>query len=98
MNTTTLKTSFEFFSPINLETTFSETNLSKNTKSEIDITINEDGKGCALWGVEELEIEESIGLWFEGNELVDYDGIFSLPKQLIDFLTEKGYNMEWAIV
>jgi hypothetical protein len=98
MNTTALKTKFEFFSPINRETSFGNTNLSENTKSEMDIDINEDGNGFALWGVEELGIEESIGLWFEGNELTDYDGVFSLPKQLIDFLTEKGYNMEWAIV
>ncbi len=98
MKTTALKTKFEFFSPINRETSFGNTNLSENTKSEMDITINEDGTGFVEWEVEELDLVEGIGLCFEGNELTDYDGVFSLPKQLIDFLTEKGYNMEWAIV
>ena len=98
MKTTALKTSFEFFSPINHETSFSETNLSENTKSEMDITINEDGTGWVLWAVDELDIEQSIGLWFNGNELTEYDGIFSMPEQLSNFLTEKGYNMEYANV
>ena len=98
MKTTALKTKFEFFSPINVDNSFTNKNLSKNTKSEMDITINEDGTGFVEWEVEELDLVEGIGLCFEGNELTDYDGVFSLPKQLIDFLTEKGYNMEWAIV
>ena len=98
MKTTALKTSFEFFSPINRETSYSETNLSENTKSEMDITINDDGTGSVEWEVEELDMVESIGLSFEGDELTDYDGVFSLPSQLINFLTEKGYNMEYANV
>jgi hypothetical protein len=98
MNTTALKTKFEFFSPINLENSFTNKNLSRNTKSEMDITINEDGTGSVEWEVEELDMGEGIGLWFEGNELTDYDGVFSLPEQLINFLIEKGYNMDWAKV
>jgi hypothetical protein len=98
MKTTPLKTKIEFFSPINLENSFTNKNLSKNTKSEMDITINEDGTGFVEWEVEELDLVEGIGLCFEGNELTDYDGVFELPKQLIDFLTEKGYNMDWAKV
>jgi len=98
MKTTALTTKFEFFSPINSETSFSEVNLSENTKSEMDITINEDGTGFVEWEVEELDMGEGIGLWFEGNELTDYDGVFELPEQLINFLIEKGYNMDWAKV
>lgn len=32
-----------------------------------------------------------IGLWFEEKELVDYDGIFFLPRELSDMLKDAGY-------
>lgn len=32
-----------------------------------------------------------IGLSFEGKELVDYDGVFSLPIEVGEMLTETGY-------
>lgn len=39
------------------------------------------------------------GLWFGTDEgvtyLRDYDGIFELPKYVMDKLTEWGYNMDW---
>ncbi len=31
------------------------------------------------------------GLWFEGNELVDYDGVLSLPVAVASALTGAGY-------
>jgi hypothetical protein len=34
------------------------------------------------------------GLWFDGKELVDYDGVFSLPPFILDKLEELGYNVE----
>ena len=36
------------------------------------------------------------GLWFEGKELVDYDVVFSLPKEVVEHLASMGYNMEYA--
>ena len=33
------------------------------------------------------------GLWFEENELVDYDGIFCLPTPVLDKLEEWGLNV-----
>jgi hypothetical protein len=32
-----------------------------------------------------------IGLLFEGKELVDYDGVFSLPQEVGQMLTEAGF-------
>ena len=87
-------TTFEFLSPIGRETTHSNQQLSKNTKSVLDIDIDSNGQGSVTWSVEELEIEEGIGLWFDGNTLTDYDGVFELPKQLLDKLTELGYDVE----
>lgn len=33
------------------------------------------------------------GLWFEGRELVDYDGVFELPKDVVDMLDGAGYDV-----
>lgn len=87
---------FTFESPINLETSFNVTPISDNAKSEIEVTINSDGKGYFDWEVESEDINESGGLWFEENELVDYDGVFELPAQLIEYLEKQGYNMDYV--
>jgi len=34
-----------------------------------------------------------IGLWFEGNELSDYDGSFSLPREIAEMLADAGYGV-----
>ena len=33
------------------------------------------------------------GLWFSDGELVDYDGIFSLPTEIVDQLKKWGYKI-----
>jgi hypothetical protein len=34
-----------------------------------------------------------IGLYFEVKELVDYDGVFSLPREVGEMLNEAGYDV-----
>jgi hypothetical protein len=34
------------------------------------------------------------GLWFDGNELTDYDGVFELPKTVAQVLVQAGYHLE----
>ena len=34
------------------------------------------------------------GLWFADNTLIDYDGVFELPKQVHAALTNAGYSLE----
>jgi hypothetical protein len=34
------------------------------------------------------------GLWFDGKDLTDYDGVFSLPDCILAKLKELGYNVE----
>ena len=36
----------------------------------------------------------SGGLWFTNNRLVDYDGVFSLPDEILDKLDEAGYDVD----
>jgi hypothetical protein len=37
------------------------------------------------------EFYAEIGLWFSGRELVDFDGAFSLPREVGELLREAGY-------
>lgn len=34
------------------------------------------------------------GLWFDGRNVVEYDGVFRLPNGVIELLKENGYNTE----
>ena len=38
------------------------------------------------------------GLWFENKSLIDYDGVYELPNEIIKALIENGYNMDEAII
>jgi len=72
--------------------------VSPRVKITMDYTVGvEDGRG---WF--ELYDEESGGegfyaegcLIFEGKELIDYDGIFELPDEILDKLEEHGYDVD----
>lgn len=43
---------------------------------------------------DELGDECGGGLWFEGKELVDYDGVFALPREVGETLREHGYTVD----
>ena len=90
------KGKFTFNSPINRETSYGSTPLTDDAASEMEVVVNSNGKGWFDWYIEELDEYEEGGLWFDENELTDYDGVFSLPEQLITFLEEQGYNMNYA--
>lgn len=85
-----------FRSPINRETSYSEVTLSEDAESEIFVEISSNGTGYFEWEVEELCEFETGGLVFEDNTLTDYDGVFSLPEQLITYLEGEGYDMTYA--
>ena len=38
------------------------------------------------------------GLWFKGKELVDYDGVWALNKEIATALRERGYEVSWTCV
>jgi hypothetical protein len=37
-----------------------------------------------------------IGLWFSNNELVDYDGCYELPKQVVQGIETLRFNADYA--
>jgi len=96
MATTSFKGKFVFSSPINLERSSGLKPISNSTKSIIEVEIKETGVGYADWYIPELDMSEEIGLWFDENELIDYDGVMSFPDQLTDFLEKQGYNMNYV--
>lgn len=38
-------------------------------------------------------IYSTVGLWFEGKKLTDYDGAFCCPPGVLDILKEMGYDV-----
>lgn len=38
--------------------------------------------------------EQGGGLWFEGKTLVDADGTFSVPLEIVKFLREQGFVVD----
>jgi len=40
------------------------------------------------------ELYAEIGLSFKGKELVDYDGVFYLPREVAEMLTSMGYILQ----
>lgn len=48
------------------------------------------------WDIDTLDTTEHIGLWFDGKELIDYDGVFSLPAEAIEFLEKQGFDCSYA--
>lgn len=36
------------------------------------------------------------GLWFVNNELEDFDGVYELPKEVIEGIEKLGFNADYA--
>ena len=62
---------------------------SKGVEIVIHTRVNETEPCCAE--VISGEHYAEIGLSFEGKELIDYDGVFSLPRQVGEMLKDAGY-------
>lgn len=85
----------EFTSPINMENSFTQWNVAKKAKSVMELYFYKDQHGFIEWCIDELDMVENIGLVFEFDKkgkrtLVDYDGIFALPKQAVKLLRKHG--------
>lgn len=50
------------------------------------------------WDIPSLEETEHIGIWCgEGTkEMCDYDGVFEIPKPIIAWLEELGFNCDYC--
>lgn len=64
--------------------------------SEMSLYHDGENRGFIEWDIPSLNEVVGIGLWFNGKELTDYDGVFSLPEQAIALLEKNGFNAEYA--
>lgn len=52
------------------------------------------GSGVIEWDIPDLDTTEHIGLtWDNDKNLLEYDGVFALPKEAITFLEAQGFTV-----
>ena len=94
------KETFEAIKGLSLETSYGRIRSEKDVV--IEITIGYDAEreygyfefydvktGGDKWYAEG-------GLWFDNEELTDYDGVFELPPFVWEKLEEKGFNVDYV--
>lgn len=94
-----MQVTFNTKEDLKLENSFGIIKTQDNVELKVTISIREDGRG---WF--EVYDTETKGdnwyaqgeLWFNGMELTDYDGVFSLPTFIISKLKELGYDASYA--
>ena len=90
------KETFEVVVPLQLENSFGVIKTEDSVKLEVNVGMNSADYG---W-FEFYDIETGGddwyaegGLWFQGNKLTDYDGVFALPTYILEKLKEWGYDV-----
>lgn len=84
-----------FVSDLVLEYSYTPTpNLLGTYKSTMILYKDTEDYYMIEWDIPELEDTWNIGLWTDPEDpriIVDYDGLFELPKQAIELLKENGF-------
>lgn len=80
-----------------LENSFGAVRRQKNIELEVTVGIKDPDYGW--FEIADTETGGDAwyaegGLWFDGIDLVDYDGVSGLPKAVADKLIQWGYNVE----
>lgn len=93
-----MKTINTFYSNTSLclETSFATYNHMQDVKVKFTIGIIDDERGYFELSDVETGGEKWYadgGLWFDGKKLIDYDGVFELPEQIIDELENMSYDV-----
>ena len=91
----TRQETFQAVQSLQLENSFGVLHSESNVTLEVTVGIKSEDYG---WfeiydlesGGEEWYAEG--GIWFDGKEVTDYDGVFSLPIPVIEKLREWGYD------
>lgn len=87
----------KFLSPINRDNGYTNEYLGDFESSMelflADESNNRNGSGNIEWVVEEADLCEHIGVWWEHGKLVEYDGVFELPQQAVQLLRKFGVTV-----
>lgn len=93
---------YTFFSPINVDNGYTNT-YKGDFKSSMELFLHNNdetgllsdkrnGRGAIEWTVECSDMYACIGVWWEHGKVVDYDGVFDLPKQAAKLLKKFGVS------
>ncbi len=91
------KETFQAVQSLQLENSFSVIKSEADVTLQVTVGINSDDYGWFEVYDIESEGEEWYaegGLWFEGLELTDFDGVFALPLPVAEKLREWGYEVD----
>ena len=87
---------FEATESLRMSNSFGTVRQEENIKLDVSINIKDERGSFEIYdiktGGEDWYAEG--GLWFKGKDLVDYDGVFALPKCIESKLTELEYNLD----
>jgi uncharacterized protein YabN with tetrapyrrole methylase and pyrophosphatase domain len=91
---------FEAIEGLSLETTHGRITSEKDVVLEVTIgyTAEKDYGYFELYDVKtggDKWYAEG-GLWFDNEELTDYDGVFELPPFVWEYLEQKGFNVDYV--
>ncbi len=81
---------------LSLENSFGTIKEQNDIELQVTIGINSDDYGWfEIYDVETGGDEwyAEGGIWFKGMTIVDYDGVFALPRCIIEKLREMGYDV-----
>ena len=90
----TSKDKITFTSNVNVDNGY--TNNSIGTfEQTMELFINEDTTNIFIeWDIPEAEETVLIGIWIDNDDnLIDYDGVFELPKQAIELLRKNNIKV-----
>jgi hypothetical protein len=93
-----MKMEIEFIATesLSLENSFGTIKEQNDIELQVTIGINSDDYGWfEIYDVETGGDEwyAEGGIWFKGMTIVDYDGVFALPRCIIEKLREMGYDV-----
>jgi hypothetical protein len=91
------KETFKVNTPVRLETSYAVIDKSDDEEMEITVGVDDDSQ----YGYFEMydtktggeRFYAEGGLWFNGKELTDYDGVFELSQHVMSKLKEWGYDV-----
>ena len=95
-----IEETFTVNSPVSMETSYGV--LDKSNSEELEVTVGYNSEKEYGW----FELYDTAtsgerfygegGMWFNGKELVDYDGVFELSKHVSDKCKEWGLDMSYV--
>lgn len=87
---------FEAVESLSLANSYGTIKKEKDINLHVSIKIKNGKGGFEVYDTKTggLDWYGEGGLWFKGKYLVDYDGVFSLPKCVESKLIELGYSLD----